>query len=223
MTAAHCSTLQYTATLYIAAPYCNNLHRRLRQGQEQTHWLKHTARHCKTLQHTATHCDTLQHTATHYNTLQHAVAYGDTLQHTATYCDTLRHTAKHFSTLRHTATRCDILRHTATYCKTLQHTATHRNTLQHTATHCSTLTSGTNIRTHQPEARAVTAHQTPSCNTRYLLHFCSLSFSFSLNHFFRFLQISLQVIRFDMTYVYAICDDDADVDADACVLMQGRW
>jgi len=49
--AAHCSTLQRTAT------HCSTL--------------QHTAAHCSTLQHTAAHCSSLQHTATRCNPLQY--------------------------------------------------------------------------------------------------------------------------------------------------------
>ena len=67
-TAAHCNTLQHTAT-------CCNTHQILPHM-----WMSHVIHVTErskpknvsiTLQHTATHCNTLQHTATPYNTLQH--------------------------------------------------------------------------------------------------------------------------------------------------------
>ena len=81
ITAAHCNTLQHTAT-HDTLSYIH---------YDDTATLQHTATHYSTLQHTATHCNTLQHTATHCNTLQHTVTHYRTLQHTATHCNTLHH------------------------------------------------------------------------------------------------------------------------------------
>jgi len=145
--AAHCNTLQHSATLcntenyaWLAAagmPRCNTWHNRPQQ----------------TRQHTATHCNTLQHTLQY--TLQH------TQQHTAALCSTLQHTAKqrlthglwqrgchsaiHYST--HCNTHCNMLCNTLynTPCNTLQHTnvrmpcGSSDTTMQYPATHIATL------------------------------------------------------------------------------------
>ena len=75
--AAHCSSLQHTAS----QNFCITL--------------KHTAKRWNILQHTETHCNTLQHTATHCNTPDHLarastskLTHYNTLQHTATHCNT---------------------------------------------------------------------------------------------------------------------------------------
>ena len=93
MSAAHCNTLQHTATHHDT--------------------LQHAATRRNTLQHTATHCNTLQDTAIHYNTPQYTATHCSTLQHTATHCNALQHTATHCNTLQRTAT------HTTIPCNTL--------------------------------------------------------------------------------------------------------
>jgi len=81
-----CNTLQHTAshynTLQLAAPHCNNLKRRLRQG-----YGKHID--CNTPQHTASHCNTLQLTATHCSSLQRRLRQKhskSTAVYSRTYC-----------------------------------------------------------------------------------------------------------------------------------------
>jgi len=101
--------------------------------------LQHTATHCNVLQHTATHCNTLQHAATHCDTLllpfhvtkhQMHIEYTHTQSHMYTYCALGSHSCVCI-TLQLTATHCNTLQHTATHCNTLQHTATHCSSLQH--------------------------------------------------------------------------------------------
>ena len=76
--AAHCNTLQHTATHFIAlqhmATHCNTL-QHAATHLEVLMMIRGTHNLCNTLQHTATHCNTLQHTATHSNTP--GGAYGD--------------------------------------------------------------------------------------------------------------------------------------------------
>jgi len=86
--AAHCSTLQHTATLYSTHSYP----------------LQHSAVHfnthrqiCSTLQHTAARCNTLQHTVAsgmevHQILVEAMIRFAtryNALQHTATHCNTL--------------------------------------------------------------------------------------------------------------------------------------
>ena len=93
----HCAVLPAPDGLrsWHAATHCNTL-------AAHCSTLQHTATHCNTLQHTATHCNTLQPcavlpapdglrsccTATHCNTLQHTATHCNTLPHTATHCNT---------------------------------------------------------------------------------------------------------------------------------------
>jgi len=138
----HCAVLPAPDGLrsWHAATHCNTL-------AAHCSTLQHTATHCNTLQHTATHCNTLQPcavlpapdglrsccTATHCNTLQHTATHCNTLPHTATHCNTVP------CCLHLPGSGRGILQHTATHCTTLHHIAAHFSTLQHTAAHCSTL------------------------------------------------------------------------------------
>jgi len=126
--AAHCNTLQHTATpvnvAHYLAPTFQMFSSLLQHAATQNNTLQHLwtepsvwrqhcrcpHRCCNTLQKNATHCNSLQHTAMHCNALQQ--------QHTATHCNTLQQTTTHCNTLQHTATHCNILQHTATHCST---------------------------------------------------------------------------------------------------------
>ena len=68
VTAAHCNTLQHTATHCKSCTVCVSFFagsdpRRRRRVPTHCSTLQHTEAHCSTLQHTAAHCNTLQHTA----------------------------------------------------------------------------------------------------------------------------------------------------------------
>ena len=68
-TATHCNILQHTVM------HCNtdDIMRKLSAAHCTT--LQHTATHCNALQHTATHCTTLQQTTTHCITLHHTATH----------------------------------------------------------------------------------------------------------------------------------------------------
>jgi len=82
-------------------------------------------------------CNALQRTATHYNALQRTATHCNTLQRTATHCSALQRTAAHCNALQRTATHCNALQRTAIPFITLQCTAICCNTLHRTATHSS--------------------------------------------------------------------------------------
>jgi len=140
--AAHCNTLQHTAT------QCTILTRTVDAGWMHSGTSKSTR--CSTLHRTATHRNTLQHTAdAGWNHLE--TSKSTPLQHTATHCNkhriTLQMLGEFICEIQNecTATHCNTLQHTATHCRCWADSfgnikpSAHCNTLQHTATHCNTL------------------------------------------------------------------------------------
>jgi len=130
--AAHCSTLQHTATRRRAV---EQRHNQGDAGKGARDTLQHTL-----LQRTATRCDTLQDfgrpsntdiiKAKVHNTVQRTLP-----QRTATHCRTLQHTATHCYTLQlvDRPSKIDTINTIqAKVRNTLQHIVTH---LQYTATH----------------------------------------------------------------------------------------
>ena len=151
LSAAHCNTLQRTAT------HCNNT-----LQQNATHYNNALQ------QHTATHCNYAGcHVASRYDIMSYRdIPHGcSVLQLVVAVCCSVLQWFRHDVISCHivcTATHCNTLQHTTIHlhlssgaknifmggkcgqpnclhCNTLHRTATHCNTLQYTATHCNTL------------------------------------------------------------------------------------
>jgi len=99
-TAAHCNTLQHTATarscraFQCATVRCRCYHQRPRDCNTLQHTANtphHTLRAIMKALETSTHCNTLQHTAAHCNTLHHTPHAIINALETSTYCNTLQH------------------------------------------------------------------------------------------------------------------------------------